>query len=303
VDFDAAWPSVQRRVTALLRSRGVQATDVDDIGQEVAFRALRDPDRFASDEHLERWCCRVAINLHIDSTRRQRRVSGHAPPDVAGLDDTADTVEHRMTLDYLMAHIAKLSPDEQRLLLDPAPADSRREAVRLAVRRHRLRARLVASLERLTAAFPLPWLRRMVRRLPPPARVSLAAIPVVACLMIVPGWVSRPSAPPDSTMRPQRAAPAALAAPQEAIDARTAGATPTQRDQPGPRPAIASRPAGGAPPAGQTVLEFNPIGPPVRVRHVQRPDDAPTFCTIGKVAVCVNRPGPVLQKPAVPPLP
>src|SRR3954471_7260583 len=146
VDLGAAWPSVRARLSAVLRGRGVQAADVDDIAQDVAIRALRAGKHFESEEPLVAWCCRVGINLHVDSTRRQRRLTGELP-DAAADSDTATTVERRLALEVLAGGIAELSEDEQRLLFELEPTESRREAVRLAVRRHRLRSRLAALVE------------------------------------------------------------------------------------------------------------------------------------------------------------
>jgi sigma-70-like protein len=300
LDFDAAWPSAHARMTAALRNRGLQATDVDDIVQEVAVRALRDRQRFVSDEHLVRWCCRVAINLHIDATRRQRRVSPDPPPDVADACDTARTVEQRMTVERLMARIADLSPDEQRLLLDHSPADSRREVVRLAVRRHRLRARLVSLLDGLAAFVPV--VRRAFRSLSTPAKVGVTAVPVVACLFIAPFGVGRDSAPADP--RSARPAQVTLAAAARVPGTHGPGTAPRHAGRPPSQEATSSkRGATGAPPAPQTLLALNPAGPPVRVTHEQKPNYQPTVCLLGRVKVCVDRPGPALAKPAAPAVP
>src|SRR2546423_6652718 len=83
VEFSAAWPAARAQLAAVLRARGVQTADVDDVIQEVALRALRPPRSFESEDHLVAWCCRVGINLHIDSTRRQARLSGEALPEPA----------------------------------------------------------------------------------------------------------------------------------------------------------------------------------------------------------------------------
>jgi RNA polymerase sigma factor (sigma-70 family) len=186
VDFDAVWPSARTQLTNVLRSRGVQPADVDDIVQDVAVRALKVPRRFESEEHLVAWCCRVGINLHIDATRRQRRVVVEAPPDPVATHDTAATVERRMALEILADGIADLSDDEKRLLFELERTDSRKEAVRLAVRRHRLRARLATLVEGLAAIVGLVrGLSRFTSGLSKPAKVSLAAAPVVAAGLVL----------------------------------------------------------------------------------------------------------------------
>src|SRR5207248_4746076 len=98
VDFDAAWPRARARAAAALGARGVQRVDAEDILQDVAVRALRQSDRFVSEDHLARWCRRVALNLHIDSVRRRRHLSPLPPPDAPAPNDTATAVERRIAL-------------------------------------------------------------------------------------------------------------------------------------------------------------------------------------------------------------
>src|SRR5438105_4440743 len=172
LEFGGVWPRARARVAGMLSGRGVQAADVDDIVQEVAIRALRNRDRFASEEHLVRWCCRVAINLHIDAVRRARRLGPPVAGDTPGPHDTARDAERRIALDQLASSIAELSLEEQQLLFDTTPAGSRRETVRLAVRRHRLRARLAAMVDGLAAAVAV--VRRLPRTMSTPAKLAAA---------------------------------------------------------------------------------------------------------------------------------
>ncbi|MBV9932880.1 MAG: sigma-70 family RNA polymerase sigma factor, partial [Actinobacteria bacterium] len=180
MDFDAAWRLVRPRVVAVLKGRGVQDADVDDIAQEVAIRALRQLDRFASEEHLVRWCCRVAINAHIDTVRRGRRLVSEPEFEAVAPLNVAETVEGRLALDAALAEVAGLSPEDRALLLNPPVAEDRKEAVRLAVRRHRLRARLANMLEGVLAGIPV--LRRL-KADSLPVRAAMVAVPVAAAVL------------------------------------------------------------------------------------------------------------------------
>jgi DNA-directed RNA polymerase specialized sigma24 family protein len=309
VAFDAAWRVARGRLAAVLHARGVQATDIDDIAQDVAIRALRAPDRFESEEHLVAWCCRVGINLHIDSTRRQRRLSPDPPDDGAGNYDTAATVERRLALEVLAKGIAELSDDERHLLFELERAGSRREAVRLAVRRHRLRARLAALVEGMTVgAVGVALLRRwsrITRSLSKPVKLSLATAPVIAVgLMLGPLTPAGPSvetpamSPNNDALLVGSVPPAPASAASSRTGAVVTRTTPTAR---APAPAVQPRAAGPAPVA---VVDVAPVGVPVRVTSVQRPDDhEPLFCTGGLVGVaCVPRP-PGVPDHTLPPLP
>lgn len=297
VDFGATWPLVRTRLTAVLRGRGVQAADVDDIAQDVAIRALRSGKHFESEDHLVAWCCRVGINLHIDSTRRQRCLDGEQPTDLVADGDTAITVERRLALEVLAGEIAELSQDEQRLLFELEPTQSRREAVRLAVRRHRLRSRLAALVEGMTVVVALVrrW-SRLTRSLSRPAKVSLAAAPIVAVGLVLGPFTpaGRPVETPDLSSRNEvplaRDAPASAAPPDGlGTGTPTSPATTSSRALAfAPRPqAVPAKPA--------AVVGVAPAGVPVRVSSEQRPDDRePLFCTGGIVGGCIARP------PAVP---
>jgi hypothetical protein len=300
IDFSAVWPSARARVAGVLKARGLQAADVDDVIQEVAFRALRDPQRFTSDEHLVRWCCRVAMNLHIDAARRQRRFSPNPPPDVPGPQDTAGTVERKMALEVLTAGIAELSPEERRLLLDPQPVDSRREAVRLAVRRHRLRARLASLTEGLAAGIAVLRVKWASRSLSPPAKVSLVALPVVAVLFVAPLTVGSGSASPEGITRSARSIAPPLSGPQKQLSAGSASRSPSASQRANPSATTTPSKWRAVP---RALLELNGAGPPVEVTQVRRPSSQATLCVFGHVNACVNRPGPPVPEPNLPPLP
>jgi hypothetical protein len=267
----------------------VQAADVDDIVQEAAIRALRQLGRFTSEEHLVRWCCRVAINAHIDTVRRGRRVVAEPSEETAGPLNVAETVEGRLALDAALAEVAGLSEEDRTLLLNPPVADNRKEAVRLAVRRHRLRARLANILEGVLAG--VPGLRRL-RADSFPVRAAMVAAPVVAVLtalpfMTVPG--SGRSAHGDQ--RTERAAVQSVSLP--------AGRGATRGRSPGA--AGEGLPVANAPvPTYRTFVELRPAGTPVFVRRDDQPAGTPLFCAKGLVNLCVDAPGPYVPLPPAP---
>jgi hypothetical protein len=300
VDFGSVWPSTRARVAAVLTARGLQTADVDDVTQEVAVRALRGSRRFVSQEHFVRWCCRVAMNLHIDAVRRQRRLSPHPPPDVPALQDTAGAAVHRMALDALAAGVAELSPEERQLLLDPQPADSRREAVGLAVRRHRLRARLATLVDGLAAGFAVLRVRRAAPSPSTAAKVGLVAVPVVAGLLIVPLTVGPRSAPSADIAPSTRSVTVLPARPTTSVGAGSASRSPSAGE--GARPPATTR-TPTPPPASRTLLALDSAGPPVGVIYERHPTPAPLLCLSGHVNVCVNRPVPPVPEPHLPPVP
>lgn len=243
----------------------------------------------------------MAINLHLDDARRQRRLMASPPEDLPSGEDAARTAERRMDLAALAAGISELSADEQRLLLDPGPTSSRQEAVRLAVRRHRIRARLAALVEGVVVG--LPALRRLLRNLSTPAKAGLAALPIVASagLLLLPatrGPVDRGAQESGRTAASAAApAPATVHGSAELIATtvppqvlhRTASSSPRTTSRP------------SAAPTSRTVLEVkDPTGTPLGVRREQQPDDKPTLCTSGAVSLCVDRPGPTLPHPDLP---
>ncbi|HZQ83641.1 MAG TPA: sigma-70 family RNA polymerase sigma factor, partial [Acidimicrobiales bacterium] len=290
VTFDASWPAVRPRVVAVLRSRGVQEADVDDIAQEVAIRALRQFDRFASQEHFVRWSCRVAINAHIDTVRRGSRLVDEPDVEIAAPLNVAETVEGRLALDAALLEVASLSPEDRALLFDPPVAVDRKDAVRLAVRRHRLRARLANMLEGMLAGVPI--LRRL-RADSLPVRAAMVAVPVAAAVLsVLPLVTSGSSGTQSLQQRDQRAVAHGSAATRTHGPVHTGRGTATS--VPDTTPAPAATPS-------RTILQLHPAGNDLYVRRDQKPpEDAHTLCVFGSLNVCVDRPGPEIPLPPLP---
>src|SRR5581483_2365029 len=173
---------------------------------------------------------------------------------------------------------------------DPPAAVDRRDAVRLAVRRHRLRARLANVLEGMLAGVPV--LRRL-RADSLPVRAAVVAVPVAAAVLsVLPLVTSGSSGTRSLEQRGQRAVAHGSAA------TRTHGPTRTERAA-----ATTVQDATPAPAATQlrTILQLHPAGSDLYVRRDQRPpQDAHTLCVFGSVNVCVDRPGPEIPLPPLP---
>ena len=135
--------------------------------QEVAARVLEHDVPFESAEDLLPWARVVGRRLGVDWHRARARLADQQPPeDVPGRVDVAAAVEHRMALAATLAGLGQLSVKEREVLaVAPQPSGlERREQVRLAVRRHRVRARLAHLAEGLLSLPVLVrawgWLRR-----------------------------------------------------------------------------------------------------------------------------------------------
>lgn len=292
LDFDAAWPLARSRVEAVLRGRGVQAADVDDIVQEAAIRAFRQLDRFTSQEHLVRWCCRVAINAHIDTVRKNRRLVAEPSEDAAGPLNVAEAVEGRIALDAALAEVAGLSEEDRTLLLHPPMASDRKEAVRLAVRRHRLRARLTNMLEGVLAGIPI------LRRLHPdsaPVQATALALPVIAALSMVPFIAGATPAQPERVQQSAGHAAVQVNAGPGVVRSHEARAAETTAER-GTR-------AAAAPSTSHSYVSVAPAGTPIGVGREDHPPGSPFFCSKGYVNRCINRPGPHIPLPPLPDAP
>jgi len=299
VDFDAAWPAARARAAAALAARGVQRADADDVLQDVAVRALRRPDRFVSEEHFGRWCCRVALNLHVDGLRRRRHLSPLPPPDAADSADTAITGERRIALSRLVAGMAELSEEERRLLFNATPAASRQEAVRLAVRRHRLRARLAALVDGMAAG--IAFLRRLPKRLPSAAKPALVAAPVV-CATLLLGPLTMP-ARPDEPRRPLAdphatgVLPVPARQPARTRSTSTAAPPVVSRSSTPPKARPAAAPRAGS--SARTIVAFDAGGQPFAARHWHNDGDL-SICTTGVTNICISHPRPQIPSPTMP---
>jgi hypothetical protein len=208
-NFGSTWLEVERRLRADLQERGVPAETARDICQEVAERALYTEVSYTDVGDLLRWSLVVGRRLAIDHHRKQARLLIGDVPDRAVAIGPEDIVAARMTVGAISAALGTLTEDERSLLLDERTAPTRQERVHLAVRRHRVRQRLLAMLGWLGG---VPIVRRLLR---PSALAVLAPVLVTIVVLPLTGDANRPSAVPMrrvdvlQTMRPRNAAPLA----------------------------------------------------------------------------------------------
>lgn len=186
--FELVWPDVERRLRALLFRRGLDQASAEDVVQEVALRALAGRVTYTSAKDLLRWAGPVACNLHVDLLRQRARLQGGGvTTDHPASNDVAGEVADRMELQRAFRGLAALRPADREAIMEavtaePVPARNRKEAVRLAVRRHRARSRLALVMEQLAAwTFGATWLRRSSRA----ATVAIAAVPIAALPLVL----------------------------------------------------------------------------------------------------------------------
>jgi DNA-directed RNA polymerase specialized sigma24 family protein len=278
------WPEVSTRLGKLLTSRGAARDVADDVVQEVAARALSHGIVFDDAADLMRWAVPVALNLLVDHARAAGRVTLGIDGYDTALADVADLVAHRDRLRQVLGAVARLS-DADRAALAPeaeAPAD-RREAVKLAVRRHRARRRLLALVDGV-AAF-VGWLGVHARR----SRVAVTAVPVAFVLPVALVLVSPvlPEQGRDATAAPRVVTPALERAVTVSAPTRATVAPPA-------RPAVAApkarRVAGTAPaPKPSEVVRVGPKGNGVVVqeRRATRSDHLVCVADLPVEDVCV----------------
>ncbi|MDX6273342.1 MAG: hypothetical protein QOJ92_552 [Frankiales bacterium] len=207
-DAEQVWAQVQARLTAYLLARGAQLADAQDICQEVGARALERGVPYAHADDLLAWCLRVGRNLLIDDGRRRDRVRGLAVVPDQVRDVEAEAVLSLRARDVLLAMRELSETDRTALTGSERPLD-RRHANRLAVRRHRARARL---LKLIGGALAAGW--ATIRRLP---RLALAS--TVAAAWVVAIFTAGPPPRPHSTAAPPaRAESVHIAAPTLPLD-------------------------------------------------------------------------------------
>jgi DNA-directed RNA polymerase specialized sigma24 family protein len=190
-EFSLLWPSLFSRVVGNLRQRGVDWASAEDAAQEAGARALAHGVPYTSEDDLCRWVQTVAWRVAVDNHRRTARWSGAGGPTSVAATDVAHEVEARLQLCNVGRVFSRLSASDQAALLEVTPPDqTRQEAVRAAVRRHRARARLVALVEGLGGVVALPSWRRL--------RLWRAlVVPTVAAAVLVPFALLLPGAPHD----------------------------------------------------------------------------------------------------------
>lgn len=158
-NFAEGWRFVDTPLRRYLGSLGVKGTDVDDIAQETAVRAIESGMHSKDPTELRRWAFVVARRLVVDLHRVRRRTTEMLPAverDLAQEDELL-RVENRHLLRSVLNAVAALQPHDRRALAI-ASNQSPAERNRAKVARYRARRRLRDLVGPL--AVVLVWPRR-----------------------------------------------------------------------------------------------------------------------------------------------
>lgn len=237
------WPDVGPRLQAMLRRLGLDPATAQDVAQETAARAIAREVPYTDADDLFRWASVVARRIAIDLRRRHSRIDLAPVPDAPAASSTAAQVEHRLDLEAVRSAFSKLSDADRDAIRTAVVGDpravTRREATRLAVRRHRARSRLAALVGGVIAA--LSWLRRAVTARTSRPVVLIAAMSplVVGALLVLPHLHSPRTLPAvgasasDRTILSVKGAPGGSAA-TRLLSAAPAGASAAPRSPTAP---------------------------------------------------------------------
>src|SRR5437773_1046450 len=154
-DFGSVWPRVFSETVAWLRGKGFDRHTAEDAAQEAGTRAFDREIPFSSAEDLTPWIRVVARRLARDANRRSARIDDDSADPVEH-EDVANVVEWRLALAAAAEAFVRLSQTDQEAIIEGVVGEQqpdRRQAVRLAVRRHRARNRLLALLEAIAGSL------------------------------------------------------------------------------------------------------------------------------------------------------
>lgn len=186
-DFAAWWSASHERLRAALSMSSCAEADVEDALAEATARAWTRGTPFAAEANFRSWIFVVARNLLLDSTRSRARTAPLSEDTALSCAGVEEVLELRWQLERVLERVAGLDAEERAALFGAtdAPAETRREQVRQAVRRHRLRARLRDGLGGVAAGLGLT--PGVFRRLGAAGRVrhSAALASVVVPLLLV----------------------------------------------------------------------------------------------------------------------
>ncbi|HEX7169115.1 MAG TPA: hypothetical protein VF230_19210 [Acidimicrobiales bacterium] len=249
------------------------------------MRALAREVPFTDAADLSRWVQCVAWRLAIDDHRKLALVHDETTPEPATTTEVVDEVEHRLRWDATRRAWPRLAAaDREAILTDSEPA-TRKEAVRVAVRRHRARARLLAMVEAAMAALVFAWQKG---KRATPLALAAAAVPFV--LNVAPFRADAPAVARDNATRTVDASGwfdhrASVVEPAAPDTARPTGSP----SEPAAAPAVPV-----APPSGRAVVVAAPKPlPPGEVRIEEREPFEP------EPAACVSQSGMAVCGPTV----
>ncbi|MBI1375242.1 MAG: sigma-70 family RNA polymerase sigma factor [Phycisphaera sp.] len=108
------------RITTYAMAILPRGSEADDVFQDVCLRAIGEPERFASPEHLMHWAMRVARHRAIDTLRksgRSTRQLDNAVLDALEREFGAGRGVDR-DLEEALEHCTDKLPDDHRAMLD-----------------------------------------------------------------------------------------------------------------------------------------------------------------------------------------
>jgi hypothetical protein len=176
---DEWWSETATVVRRLVR-RGMSQSDAEDAVQDAVAKAISRGVAFTSRDHLRRWVTVAAWRRGVDVYRRETRIT---PAEIAYVpagysqDDPAIIAEQRDAVRLVLDGLQSLNDTDRAALFDDSAHHDRRDAVRVNVRRHRARKRLLAMVDGALGVFAWLRLRSTLSRAAP---VALAAFTVVS---------------------------------------------------------------------------------------------------------------------------
>ena len=187
------WAEIEERLLRSLGALGCSSEDAADVIQEVAVRAIRSRVSCTGPDDFMRWGSTVARHLYIDGIRRRSRERLHAEVPELPSGDVEGEVQARVRWGAVQQLLVDLPTEDLRSLVEPQPGSGRREQTRLAVRRRRLRQRLLAATGGPLAIATAAW-----RRLRATFVVALVASTVVLAVIPPGGGAPPPASAPTS---------------------------------------------------------------------------------------------------------
>ncbi len=179
------WPEVEVPLRRYLAGQGASRHDIDDLVQQAAERVLQRQVSFVDAADLRRFCFVVARNLWIDQLRhrasRHGELDSSVPHADRGADDAFVQIEDRLVLTSIVAEIARLPAEDRRALLERS--HHREERNRLAVRRYRIRKRLLLRVGPIGGCAGV--LAGARRRILGPGLATASAAPMALLLTLV----------------------------------------------------------------------------------------------------------------------
>lgn len=163
-DFEEQWPGIQSGLKGLLARKKIPFTEHDDLIQETALRLYGMWGRVDPGRSPWPLAVTIALNLVRDGARRRpiREVAAADVPDVPDAHEVERAGLARVELGRVRAALGEMSPAYRTALLvevGDAVGRSARGSAAEKMTRVRARRKLVQLVEKVSALFPLRFLR------------------------------------------------------------------------------------------------------------------------------------------------